>query len=557
MNGRTTAGESGEATLTRDLLQAAHLSLWEIFRRSVQRWGERPAVVMDGHEWTYRELQDRSLRASAALAALGIGRGTRVAFLMNGTPAWSVLHYALARLGAIAIPVSLVLEHDEVRYVLERARPEVLIAIDVFRGVDHEARLAAVDPGLRDGSTAAESLPGIRRVLILPLDEHGKPDADSAAARAVFGAPDGPVMAAFSPVSSADPAYIVFTSGSTARPKAALCAHGALAGAGVGMARALEIGPQDRFLAVLPPFHVGGIANVLVAPHSSGACTVLMGAFEASQALETIKNERCTVTVAFDTMFTKMKAAAGPGSLGGLTLTKAAIGAAPATIERLRHEWGLDIAAGMYGSTESGALIAVVTPWLHDPVARRESNGRPLPGVEVVIKDPQSGRRCAVGERGEICFRGWNRVLEYYDDSAATSAAIDEEGYFHSGDYGFCDAGGNLYYGGRYKMMIKSGGENVSEREVEIFLENELEPIEFAQVVGVPDETWGEAVVAFVQLSADVSSAELQAMARGRIAKFKIPKRFFRLEAHEFPTQPNGRPDKKALRALAVERYLP
>jgi len=549
------AVEVHEAALTAEMLEATHLSLWEAFRRSVRRWADRPAVTMSGDEWTYQELHDRSLRAAAALASMGVTRGTRVAFLINGCPEWPVLHYALARIGAVGVPINLVDEHTEVRHVLAWARPEVLIAIDSFRGVDYEARLAAVDPGLRHGSASAKSLPSIRHVVVVPLDERERPQEDDPATRAVFGGPDDPQLDPVSPVTSGEPAYIVFTSGSTARPKAALCAHRGLVGSGLGMARALEMGPEDRLLAVLPPFHVGGIANMLVAPHSSGACTVLLGAFDASRALEVIERERCTVTIGFDTMFTKMTAAPNYSEVDRSSLKKVAIAATPAYLGRLRDEWGLRIAAGIYGSTESGALISVVRPWMDDTSAKRESNGRPLPGVDVVIRDPETGETCAADVPGEICFRGWNRVLEYCDDPEATSAAIDDDGYFHSGDYGYLDADGNLYYRGRYKMMIKTGGENVSEREVEVFLENEIAPIELAQVVGVPDDTWGEAVVAFVQLSDDVSSDELREMARGKIAKFKIPKRFYPLKGDEFPTLANGRPDKKALRVLALERH--
>ncbi len=545
---------SSEASLTQDLLQATHLSLWEAFRRSAQRWPDRPAVAMGGEEWTYWELHDRSLRAAAALTSLGITRGTRVAFLINSCPEWPVLHYALARIGAVGVPVNLVYEHAEVHFVLERAHPEVLIAMDTFRGVDYVARLAAADPDLHHGSTSVESLPSIRHVLVVPLDEQERPQADDPATRAVFGTPDGPTLDPASVVEPTDPAYVIFTSGSTADPKAALCSHRALVGAGLGMARALEIGPDDRFLAVLPPFHVGGIANCLTASHSAGACIVLMGAFDAGRALAIIKQERCTATVGFDTMFTKMMAVPSFAKVDAATLTKAALGATPAYLHRLCRDWGLQIAAGMYASTESGGLLSIAWPWIDDLTAKRESNGRPMPGVEVLIRDPESGELCPPGEPGEICFRGWNRILEYCDDVEATSAAIDRDGYFHSGDYGFVDGHGNLYYRGRYKMMIKTGGENVSEREVEMFLENEIEPIELAQVVGVPDATWGEAVVAFVQLSDDVSSDELRDMARGKIAKFKIPKRFYRLEADEFPTLANGRPDKQALRALGLER---
>jgi fatty-acyl-CoA synthase len=180
-----------------------------------------------------------------------------------------------------------------------------------------------------------------------------------------------------------------------------------------------------------------------------------------------------------------------------------------------------------------------------------------LPGVEFKIVDPESGRTLPAGELGEICFRGWCRVLEYVDLPEENAAAIDEDGFFHSGDYGMLDAEGYLHFRGRYKQMVKTGGENVSEREVEVFLEEHLEEVDFAQVVGVPDPVWGEAVVAFVTVAdgADCDSDRLRRLCKGAIAGYKIPKRFIGMRAGDFPVLANGRPDKSALRRLAAEHH--
>ncbi|MFV0315714.1 MAG: AMP-binding protein, partial [Microthrixaceae bacterium] len=410
-----------------------------------------------------------------------------------------------------------------------------------------------VDSDIVDGATRVNSLPSLRCVRILPILDDGRPDPSADSTCSVLGGEDTEPLAVASPVGADDAAYIVYTSGSTAAPKPALCPHRSFLGAAAGVAHGIGMGPEDRFLAMLPTFHTGGVTCVLSAPHLSGGCTQLLGMFEPSAALASIEEYRCTVTMGFDTMYTKMMGSAGYGSIDTSTLRRTGIGATPSYIEQLANEWGFDRYAALYGSTESGALAAITPPSLVDPKVRRESNGQPLPGVDMIVVEPESGRRCEPGEPGEICFRGWGRMLEYVDMPEENLKAIDSEGYFHSGDYGYLDDIGNLYYRGRYKMMIKTGGENVSEREVEIFLESELEPVTFAQVVGVPDPTWGEAVVAFVSVSSDVTSDELRGMAAGKIAKYKIPKKFYMMGLEEFPTLANGRPDKSTLREMALE----
>jgi fatty-acyl-CoA synthase len=303
---------------------------------------------------------------------------------------------------------------------------------------------------------------------------------------------------------------------------------------------------------MLPTFHVGGVTCVLTAPHLSGACADLMGAFDPDRALAVIAQRRSTATVGFDTMWTKIIGSRAFAGSDVSSLAKAVLACTPSYIDRLRTQWHFDLFTTTYGSTESGTLASMAPPWVDDLTLKSRANGLPLPGLDIKVVDPETGAQVPPGEPGEICFRGWCRVMEYVGMPDETAAAIDHEGFFHSGDYGAIDADGWLFFRGRYKQMIKSGGENVSEREVEVFLEEHLSAVEFAQVVGVPDETWGEAVVAFVALTEPTGSAELRRACAGAISGFKIPKTFIPLAIDAFPVLSNGRPDKNALRAMAA-----
>lgn len=544
---------SSPQQLADDIAANTRHSLWSMLQGSTDRYADRPALQMGGREWTYRELHDRALRSAAALAELGVVKGTRVAFIAPATPEWAVLHYALMRLGAVAVPINLAFEAEEIRHVLRLAEPELVVSVASFRGVDFAARLAAVDPGLVDGSTRVATHPSVRWVGVVPLIGDEWFDRASGSAAAVLGAEDGVLAEPDGPAGPEDPSYVIFTSGSTAFPKPALCTHRAFLGAATGFEHALLMGPEDRFLAMLPTFHVGGVTCVLTAPHLDGGCVDLMGGFDPARALETVERCRSTCTVGFDTMWTKILGSVAYAGADVSSLRKAVLACTPTYIDRLRELWDFDLVTTTYGSTESGTLAAMVPAWTKDDDRRTRTNGRPLPGVDIKVVDPETGVTVPPGALGEICFRGWCRVVEYVGMPAETAEAIDPDGYFHSGDYGALDADGWLYFRGRYKQMIKSGGENVSEREVEVFLEEHLPQVEFAQVVGVPDDTWGEAVVAFVALSDPMGSEELRRSCAGAISGFKIPKLFVPLAIDAFPVLANGRPDKNALRALAAE----
>jgi fatty-acyl-CoA synthase len=517
------------------------LSLWDVLIRTAEAHPDRQAVVMGGAAMSYRELVGAALRAASALSDLGVGRGTRVASLFHTGPDWAVFHYALMRLGALAVPVNLTYEQRELTWLLERTRPDLLVSIRRFEKFDCESKLVAV------GEAAAAA-------LLLDVDEGGRVVPGGRAHDAVFGNAATIPLGLTGEVGGDDPAYIVFTSGSTAFPKGALCPHRAFTGSAAGYVHCLRMGPDDRFIGMMTSFHVTGPVFLAVA-HGCGAAIHLTGTFETTRVLDEIERGRCTSTVGFPTNLTKL---AGDPTFAGRDLStfkKACVGGTPLYLEHLREIFGFDVLATPYGSTESGSALSLTDPDDTDPQGPFHSNGRVLPGATVRILDPETGRHCGPEEPGEICFGGWPRFLGYLPATAPDGDSIDAEGLFHSGDYGFLDAEGRLCYRGRYKMMIKTGGENVSELELEMFLEEELAQVAQAQVVGVPDPTWGEEVVAFVELrdpAARPSSEELRALCRGRIAGFKIPKRFLLMSKSDWPLTSSGKMDKQALRRLAA-----
>jgi len=305
---------------------------------------------------------------------------------------------------------------------------------------------------------------------------------------------------------------------------------------------------------MLPVFHITG-PTFLVIAHISGGAAHLLGHFESGRALDEIEARRCTATVGFPTNITKLMADPTFAERDVSSFRKIIIGGTTNYLRHVHEVFDLELIGTIYGSTESAGLVTATDPAETDLDVRVGTNGLPLPGVEVRIIDPETGRVCGPNESGEILFRGIVRFDGYLEGTPGAEDAIDLEGFFHSGDYGYVDESGYLYYRGRYKMMVKTGGENVSELELELFLEERIDEIEMAQVVGTPDDLWGEAIIAFVQLrdgAPNLTSAELRERCRGGIAPFKIPKRFVAMEADNWPVLVNGRLNKQALRDIAA-----
>ncbi|TAK36416.1 MAG: hypothetical protein EPO21_03075 [Chloroflexota bacterium] len=544
-------------SISREPAEATRRTIWQSLDHSARLFGERDAVVYQNTHVTYAELRHQVNKLAAGLLSAGIKPGDHVAIVFPLTPEWIYVHYALASMGAIVAPVNYNYKGDEIRWVLERGDVAAVIAADAYLNLNFLELLKSADLALERGEVHSERFPAIKRMFVLDSTEKGGPYS----LRTLLDhEPSQSEMARLEEIRAGqtadDPCYVLFTSGSTARPKSAFLPHRAVCGVGYYMARSCAMDENDRFLSMLTTFHIGGVVPCIHMPHSVGAASVLVGGFDPAVVLETIERERCTVSGGFDTMFTKIMGHPAFKTTDVSSLRRAFCACTPSYYDRLQAVFNFDLLAMTYGTTEGSSSVCLVMPEDTDPEARRNSNGRPHPGVEIRIVDPETGNSVPPGTPGEICFRGWDRFLKYYKMPEETAASIDAEGFVHMGDYGWLDEQGYLYYRGRYKMMVKTGGENVSQREVEIFLEDNIPSVEFAQVVGVPDEVWNEAVVAFVQLRARIGATpeEIREQCRGKIAGFKIPKHVFILEASEWPLLAVGRPDKHTLRRMAMER---
>jgi fatty-acyl-CoA synthase len=498
-----------------------------------------------GHRrrWTYAELLAEAERAARALLTR-FAPGERVAVWSANSPEWVILDFGAALAGLTLVTVNPANAGDELAHVLGHSASDGLVLADAHQGSDLHAILASV----------RDRLPALREVI-----SFGDWDAFTAK-----GAGDGPLP----PVAPADIAQLLYTSGTTGRPKGALLTHHGLTNNARLAFQTAGIGADDILVNPMPMFHVGGGMFTLGAV-SAAAAQVLMPRFSPALQLELIETYRATALLGVPTMMHAMMgqldAARGQRQARRdvSSLRVAISGGAvspPALVRRIEAELGVSYSISL-AQTEASCSITMASA-ADSADDRAETLGRPLPGTEARIVDLRTGQAAACGAVGEICARGYLVMAGYLNAPEATAAAVDADGWLHTGDLGSMDERGYLRIAGRIKDMIIRGGENVYPREIEEVLISHPAVAE-ASVLGFPDEHYGEVVVAAIRPSRplppaaapasadDGLAAELADFCRARLAAYKVPVRW--LITGTFPLTASGKIRKDVLRDQLAE----
>ncbi len=487
-----------------------HLTLGRWLRDRARTTPRRVAIEFLGRELTYAELDLRAARLAAGLRRRGIRRGDRVASLTTTSPEHVALFFACARLGACLQPLSWRLAAPELGYQLGDAEPALLLA-----SADHE-RLAA---------EAAAGRVELARLGDPALEADG--DAEDVA-------------------QDDDPLLLVYTSGTTGRPKGAVLTHANCFWTNLSFDRTSGIAGDDVVLQVLPQFHVGGWNVQPLLAWWKGATVVLEPSFDPGRALALIEERRVTTMMGVPATYQFMAQHERFASADLSSLRLAVVGGAPMPESLLAtwHERGVAVVQG-YGLTEAAPNVLCLPP--EDAVRKLGYAGMPYPHVDVALRDPDTGVLVAGPGRGELVVRGPNVFPGYWRNPEATAAAF-ADGWLLTGDVAERDEEGCYRIVGRLKEMVISGGENVYPAEVEGVLHDHPAVAE-AAVVGVPDERWGEACAAFVALrpGATVDAEALIAHCRARLARFKVPREVHLVDA--LPRSPLNKVLKDELRA--------
>ncbi len=543
------------------------LTIPEQLARISARYPDHPAVAAlpQGRRLSYAELATEVDRLARGLLGLGFTKGERIGIWSTNNLEWLLLQLATARIGAILVNINPAYRPRELAYALQRARVQGLFCIPAFRHSDYLGMLRELVPTL-DRVHAGEplhaaDLPELRRVLVYdPADPRRTPRPGPG-----FGT-WGDLLAAAGPVPpdrleeiELDPdeaINIQFTSGTTGFPKAVLLTHHNLLNNAWFSAQALGFGREDRLCIPVPFYHCFGmvLANLLCL--SVGACAVIpCEHFDPLAVLKAIEAERCTGVHGVPTMFIAELDHPRFGEFDLRSLRTGIMAGAPcdpALMRRVMQQMHCGEILIGYGQTEASPLTHLTSR--DDSLERRTLTvGRNLPHQEVKVVDSASGRCLPMGEIGEVCFRGYHVMPGYYGDPEATGKAIDPQGWLHSGDLGSMDTEGYLRITGRLKEMIIRGGENLYPREIEEVLMDHPQ-VALAAVFGVPDDYYGEEIMAWVQLHAgqDLTEDQLRTHCGERLAHFKVPRYLWFVD--EFPMTVTGKLQKFRMREMALKR---
>jgi fatty-acyl-CoA synthase len=503
-------------------------TLGDVLRRTAQRFPSKTAIICATTQWTYAEFDALVSRLAAGLSTLGIQQGERVAVLARNSHGFAAMRFALARIGAVLVPINFMLKADEVAYILRHA----------------EARFLVTDSGLAELARASAALQTqVREFIWIPAEEASQPVAGMHSFDALIACQE-PVPQ--TTIESGDLLQIVYTSGTESSPKGAMLTHDAVLWQYASCVVDAEIQTADVTLHALPLYHCAQL-DVFFGPNVYvGSSNIITAKPVPDNLLQLIETHKVTSFFAAPTVWISILRSPALLPEKVASLVKGYYGASIMPVEVLRELasrlsnvrlWNL------YGQTEIAPLATMLGP--QDQLRKPGSCGRPVLNVETrVVNDDMQD--VVPGEVGEIVHRSPHLMLGYFKDDARTQAAF-EGGWFHSGDLGTIDAEGYLSVVDRKKDMIKSGGENVASREVEEMIYR-LPQVSEVAVIGLSDPQWVEAVTAVIVLKNDarLSEDEVIEFCREHMASFKSPKRV--IFADTLPKNPSGKLLKRELR---------
>jgi fatty-acyl-CoA synthase len=512
---------------------------------------DNEALVYDGGpRYTFAALEREARTIARGLMAIGVEPGERVVLWATNVPEWIVLQFALAKIGAVLVTANTSLRAPDIQYLLRQSEAATLVTITGFRGLDYIGALEEI--GVRAGR-----LPTLERLVHIGDDP---PDGFMPYARLrelATRTSDSALDARSCAVSPDDVINMQYTSGTTGFPKGVMLSSRNIVNNGCALGTVLGYTSADRLCLCVPLFHCFGCVIGVLGCFTHGACVCPVEWFDAKRVLETVQRERCTALYGVPTMFlaelehpdfqqydlTSLRTGVMAGSL-----------CPEALMRRVMTDMHLPEITIVYGLTEASPGITH-TPRNASIEQRTRTVGPVLPELDVKIVDPATGQAVRSGERGELCVRGYNVMRGYFNDPAATCAAIDEEGWLRTGDEASMDEDGFFRITGRIKDLIIRGGENIAPKEIEDCLRAHP-AVADAYAYGLPDAYFGEVVAVAVRLKSgqradSAPSEELIAWCRERLARFKVPAavRF----VSEFPMTASGKIQKFKLREQHLE----
>lgn len=488
------------------------------------RWGERTGWVFEDTRVSFADMAACSAAVARALMAAGIGKGDLVATWMPSLREFAEIEFACARIGAIVVPINTRFRSFEVSHMLSETEARVLVMTERFLKNDYVAILAEIGAleTASGGRVSSPRFPALELIVSVDgecdrrllnwqdfLASGGKVPPEELAERQAG-------------LHWSEPMLLQYTSGSTSAPKGALLNHRYVLNVGQAKFTRMAVGEGDAVLSTQPIYHIGGSCAAVPTPVALGCTMVIPKYYEAERVMQLIERERCVARTGMPAMYIMEMNHPNFGTYDLSSIRTASCTGTVEMREKIRDRMGIPYVMSAFSSTEAGGTHG---HWREPWELRANTCGRPYAGTEIEIRDPETGEVMPAGEAGEIFIRGWWTMNGYFKQPELTRKTMDGRGFVRTGDRAFIDAEGYLHFLGRYKNMLRVGGENVSAEEVEAVLLRHPK-IKQVAVIGMPDARLTEVPLAIVELVAGESAdeAEIIDYCAKRMANFRVPR---------------------------------
>jgi fatty-acyl-CoA synthase len=538
-------------------VEEIRMTLGQVLEQQAARHPDKDFIALPDRTLriTYAAFDARVNAMARGLLAIGIGKGDHLGIWATNVPDWLTLLFAAAKIGVITVTVNTAYRTTELDYLLKQSDMKALCLVNGFRDNDYVSTVKELIPELEQcerGALRSARFPKLRSVIFMGPEKH----------RGVYTTPELLLLGSHAPdeertrlaasCSCGEVINMQYTSGTTGFPKGVMLTHHNILNNGWAIGERQKFTSEERVCLPVPLFHCFGLVLGIMAIVTHGATAVLVESFDPLLVLASVQKEKCTGLYGVPTMFiAELNHPMFPMfDLSSLRTGIMAGSPCPAEImKRVIGEMHASEITIAYGLTEGSPVMTQTST--DDPVELRVSTvGRALDGIEVRIVNPETHDEVPPGTQGEVVCRGYNVMKGYYSMPDATAAAVDTDGWLHSGDLGTMDERRYFRITGRIKDMIIRGGENVYPREIEEFLLT-MGGVKDIQVVGVASPRYGEEVGAFVicKDGACLSEEDVRDFCRGRISRFKIPRYVFFVDS--YPMTASGKIQKFKLRERA------
>jgi len=534
-------------------------TIGDFFEKQVDKDPSRDFLVYPDRDlrFTYKQFDERVNMLAKGLLTLGVKKGDHVGIWAKNVPDWLTFMFATAKIGVVLVTMNTAYKSHELEYVLKQSDMKAIAILDGFRDVDYLKILYDLVPELKTqerGKLNSERFPHLKQVIYVGQEKHRGMYNTNELMLLGKHTDDDEFLKVKKSLNNHDVINMQYTSGTTGFPKGVMLTHRNVLNNGYYIGECQKFTEEDKLCLPVPLFHCFGIVLGVMAILTHRGTLVMLEEFDPLLALAAVQKESCTALYGVPTMFIAEFNHPMFEMFDLTSLRTGIMAGSPCPIEAMKkvisdmHMKDITIA---YGLTEASPVFTQTS--VDDSVEKRVNTvGRARPNIEVKIIDPETGETLGPGQTGEICCRGYNVMKGYYKMPDKTKEAIEEDGWLHSGDLATVDEEGYYTIVGRIKDMIIRGGENIYPREIEEFIHT-MPEVQDVQVVGIPDEKYGEIVGAFVipEKDVDLEEEDVRDYALQQIARYKVPKHVFIVE--EFPLTTSGKIQKFKLREQAVE----